>query len=341
MKKINQAAWAFLTLLATVGAIQIPASLTASNKVNGDQTANSNVDAPTNTIEEPALKGMGAVAAAAGIRIGIISYWNLESPDWAKVPENSLVVINPDSGILEQKSKAGKLLPEWETNKDAAKWNSRVLELQARHVVVIGYVPTGEFDHNPHCKLKREPGCQKKEWIKLQVETYYTEIPTLDGIFYDETSPKKELEAKADYKTEYALLRSINRSQGITVFNVGTPSEKAVDATNPGEHLVLFESTPAEFKSMAALISESTATARQKGILVWHLIHTVPKADQMCLYVAEMIKRGAQYGYVTNIPQNPYTWNSLPEEKNGANANGYWDKELRAFSTGGQPCPEK
>lgn len=263
----------------------------------------------------------------SGLRIGIISYWDLSSAAWDHVPAGSMVLINPEDGILEAKS--DKAVP------DASEWVHLFECLKEKNVTVLGYVPTGYFDH-VSCKNKPKPKCQTAARIRRQVETYYQLMPPLAGIFYDETS--RENGKGNDYDKEYELLRSINAAGRITVFNVGTPSDKAVKATRAGEHLVLFESSSEEYddKEQVKKIVALTCEARDKGIIVWHLIHSVPSAENMCSYVAKMGERGANSGYVTNIGGNwekgENTWGSLPP---------YWEEEIAAFSATGNPCAKK
>lgn len=256
-------------------------------------------------------------------RIGIISYWNLDDKGWETVPKGSLVLINPEDGVLE----GGTDNPV----NDLAKWQDLFKKLKDRKLNVLGYVQTGYFDHET-CKTKPKANCQLVKRIKLQVKTYYDKFTGLDGIFFDETSPQESNEATADYKKEYELLRSMNFPGRITVFNVGWTSEKAVQATKKGEHLVLYESHPDGYVKDADLITKLTSDAHQRGIIVWHLLHSVTEVSDMCTYVKEMNKRGADYGYITNIggnwEQGENTWGSLPP---------YWADELSAFEN--QRCP--
>lgn len=264
---------------------------------------------------------------APDIRIGIISYWELSSPAWDRIPANSLVLINPHDGILN--SNDDKPVP------DAAEWVQLFDRLKKKNVMVLGYVPTGYFDH-VSCKKTPKQDCQTEPRIRRQVETYYKLIPSLAGIFYDETSPQPEAEATADYGKEYEMLRSINMPGRITVFNVGWSSDKAVDATKLGEHLVLYESSPYGYHEDEKQITATTLKARNRGITVWHLMHSVCSKEDMCSYVAKMAERGANYGYVTNIggdwQAGENTWGSLPP---------YWEEELAAFSAPGKPCDKK
>ena len=265
------------------------------------------------------------VTQAADLRIGIISYWNLSSSSWDRVPEGSIVLVNPNSGILQTDSN--------QPVQDSAGWAQLVDRLKKKNITVLAYVPTGYFTHSG-CKKVPEPECQTKERIALQVKTYYQLIPSLAGIFYDETSPKEG--GPSDYNKEYQLLRSINVPGRLTVFNVGWSSEEAVNATKAGEHLVLYESGPFNYEKDAEKITTVTRHARAKGIFVWHLLHSVCRED-MCSYVAKMADRGANYGYITNIGGDwragEDTWGSVPR---------YWDEELAAFSAPGKPCgPEK
>ncbi len=152
----------------------------------------------------------------------------------------------------------------------------------------------------------------------------------LDGIFYDETSPTPETENAADYKKEYTLLRSINKQGRITVFNVGWASSKAVDATDKGEYLVLYESSADGYADQK--VSDVTHKAQQRGIIVWHLLHSVSKTADMCSYIAKMAESGVNFGYVTDVPNGEVTWNSTPS---------YWGDELAAFLQPGKACAKK
>jgi len=261
------------------------------------------------------------IVKVSDLNIGIISYWSPSSADWDGIPPNSLVLINPQNGILELKSN--------NVVSDAPKWVALVERLKKKKVMVLGYVPTGYFDH---VSCKDKPDCPTEARMRREVETYYKLMPSLDGIFYDETSPKEEDEAKADYDKEYDLLRSINNQKRITVFNVGWSSAKAVEATKAGEHLVLYESSPYEYHESGKQITEMTQKARKKGIIVWHLLHSVCSKEDMCSYVAKMAERGADYGFVTNIPEGDVTWNSIPS---------YWKEELAAFSAPDKQCAKK
>lgn len=262
-------------------------------------------------------------AKAPSIRIGIISYWDLASPAWDNIPADSTVLINPNSGILQKDSE--------QAVQDASGWGQLVDRLRKKNIAVLAYVPTGYFTHD-HCKKGPEPECQTKQRISLQVKTYYQLIPSLAGIFYDETSPKEG--GPSDYNQEYSMLRSINSAGRITVFNVGWSSEEAVKATKAGEHLVLYESAPFGYEKDAAWITTQTLHARDKGIIVWHLLHSVCRED-MCSFVAKMAERGANYGYITNIggdwKAGENTWGSLPR---------YWDEEPAAFLAP-KPCEPK
>lgn len=319
---------------------------------------------------DPAVAKTGAPAPAAaqganalGVRIGIISYWDvppswpapaspgapvscdpLKSTPWERVPANSLVVINPESGILERVEDKAQPTKQYAGGpvKDLGAWVNLARCLRERGVDVLGYVPTGYFDRRP-CEKDKKTGwfkCQTEPDIRLQVKTYYDNIPGLSGIFFDETSRKTDLPPgkldkkalEAAYTAEYALLRSINLQGRVSVFNVGTPSSEAVGAAEALDHLVLYESAPKGYDDDSATITALSRQARNKDVVVWHLLHSVGKgkkdkeaAQQMGEYVRKMAERCADYGYVTDIGagKNEPTWNKLPR---------YWDAELTAFS---------
>lgn len=275
----------------------------------------------TKSVSHPTDK---AATKGSDIRIGIISYWEASSAAWDRVPADSLVLINPNDGILETNGN--------QPVQNSSAWIQLVDRLRKKSIVVLGYVPTGYFDRGP-CKKDSQPKCQPEARIRLQVKTYYQLIPSLAGIFYDETSPKEGL--PDDYNKEYGLLRSMNLPGRITVFNVGWPSDAAVKATRAGEHLVLYESSPYKYQKNADAITALTRSARDKNIIVWHLIHSACRED-LRSYVAQMAERCANYGYVTNVggdwEAGENTWGSLPP---------YWDEELAAFSAAGKACAKK
>jgi hypothetical protein len=267
----------------------------------------------------------------AAIQIGIISYWLLSNPGWRCVPPNTVLLINPRNGILQKGS--NEPVETWK------EWLALVKELKGKKVEVLGYVPTGYFDRSASCEDKDNKRCEPEERIRLQVKTYYELIPELDGIFYDETSPKEGI--SPDFEKEYSLLRSINKENkatGLTVFNVGAPEKKAVAAASSGEHVVLFESSPGEFKNQKAKIAAAISEAKRKEggpVKVWLLVHSVSDKKKMRSHVTEMAALGADYGYVTNLSgdwKKVNTWVSLPP---------YWEEELKAFSAASEPCPKK
>lgn len=309
MKRRNNYIFTLLVLLGCVAASQERAGSSGISRVFHQADA-------CERVLRPAEKD---TADALGLRIGIISYWDLSSPAWDRVPPDSMVLINPESGILELNS--DKVVS------DSLKWVALFERLKKKHLKVLGYVPTGYFDH---VSCKDKPNCATEARIRRQVATYYELMGALDGIFYDETSPKPEDEKTADYKKEYTLLRSINKKGRITVFNVGWASCKAVDATDKGEYLVLYESSAEGYADQK--VSDVTHEARQRGIIVWHLLHSVGKTADMCSYVARMAQLGANYGYVTDVPEGELTWNSTPS---------YWGDELAAFLQPGKPCAKK
>lgn len=311
MKRLHHCVSSFAVIL---GCLVAPTQGASLNKIPGGLNTRRSKSASRPAAAERLR------AQSSSPRIGIISYWQPSSPAWDRVPAQSVVLINPENGILEP----GTNQPV----SDLAEWVNLVARLKKNKIVVIGYVPTGYFDHET-CKKAPAPKCQTKDRIRLQVKTYYNRIPSLDGIFYDETSPKEGV--SADYKKEYKFLRSLNLKGRLTVFNVGTTSAEALAATEAREHLVLFENSGDEYDKSKAEVTDLTREARKKGVVVWHLLHTVTDKEKMCSYVAEMSQRGADYGYVTNIENGDQTWDSLPS---------YWDPELEAFSSLGSNCPK-
>jgi hypothetical protein len=260
-------------------------------------------------------------------RMAIVSYWSSQSPFWDQVPANSIVIINPDSGILQPPG--GKTTTD--PNKpvtDIADWIALFQRLRANkdlNLTILGYVPTGYFDHRSQNCGK----CKTEARIKLQVATYYELMPQLDGIFYDEAAPDDGYPGQS-YTAEYEMIRRTNLANKLTVFNPGTWSMDAVAATKAGEHLVTFESTADHYKDHSDEIKAASLKAREAKIIVWHLIYSAKSKDKLLAHVCEMKDRGADFGYIVSEDNNKHTWDKPPK---------YWEREKAAFSNASAPCP--
>lgn len=279
-----------------------------------------------------AAKHAAAQSTTEPVHMAIIGYWSATSTNWDSVPDDSVVVINPSSGILKENT--------LDVVGNTVEWTNLVEKLkdpnQHKNVKVLGYVPTGYFRHLQKCAITpgKNPHCQEWARIQLQVDTYYDKVrrqgqpSKLDGIFYDETAPKNGM--TTSFEKEYEDIRKTNKPGRTTVFNIGAANSKALAATLKDEHIVLYESTPGGYGNNPDLIT-LTKDASDRGVIVWHLLYDVGNKKEMCSYVKLMADRKARYGYVTNFGVND-AWNKRPK---------YWDEERDAFATQGQNCKKK
>lgn len=256
-------------------------------------------------------------SALAQTAIGTISYWGTDTALYNRLPANSLALVNPDNGIFISAGQTTTLA------RDLASYRNIVDMQAARGVRMLGYVPTGYFNH----QCNQNGVCQTWERIEAQVRAYFTEIPNIAGIFFDEVS-SSTWNCSA-FPQEYQKLRTIvnhYRPGAFIAFNAGVPDNCVVAGVNAGEIAVLFESSYSEYLANANNVAVSTATARQKGVLVWHLVHTVKTVQQMENVIENARSQSVNYVYATDIGGNwqagENTWGSLPV---------YWDQELLAI----------
>lgn len=223
---------------------------------------------------------------------GIISYWGSDPAAYKRLPKGALALINPGNGIL-------TLTPEGEVlNEHAETFRRIVTDSVKRGVAIQGYVPTGYFNHgcNTHGK------CQTWERIELQVQTYFALMPHLSGIFFDETAPS-DWNCEA-FVAEYAKLRAIvhkYKPGALITFNAGLPTPCSIAATQSGEVLVMFEQDRAKYSTQSAEIRTLTQSAKSRGILTWHLIHTVRTKADMRIVLDEARVHGADFVFATDI----------------------------------------
>jgi hypothetical protein len=239
-----------------------------------------------------ALATVLAVPAMAqvGRTIGMITYWGPDPASYDIIPDGAMATINPDNGIL--KSRGQKLAPVG----NLANWRQIVAQSNARGISMLGYVPTGYFNHDCNAIGK----CQTWERIEKQVEVYFKEIEGLGGIFFDEAAPANwSCDA---FVNEYAKLRAIVRNHSATAtiaFNAGVPDNCVVGGGEAGEILVLFEGNPQNYSEQAERLSVSARTAREKGARVWHLVHSVSSNEEIAQLYGRSQSYGADYFYVT------------------------------------------
>lgn len=251
-------------------------------------------------------------------KIGVISYWGTDSSLYNQLPTNGLALINPENGIFQGQTTT------LVTN--VATFKSIVDTQNARGVKMLGYVPTGYFNHG----CNQLGVCQTWARIEAQVQAYFQQMPNLKGIFFDEAAPSSW--NCSAFVNEYAQLRTIvnrYRSGALIAFNAGVPDNCVIAGVNAGEIAVLFESDMNSYAAQGQNIIDSTNAAHAKGALAWHLVHSVPTQTDMERVAEDIKNRNADYGYITNIGGNwqagENTWGSLPV---------YWARETQVLNGG-------
>lgn len=237
-------------------------------------------------------------------RIGAISYWALNTASYDQLPSGALGVVNPSNGIFSGQTTT--------LVTDAASYAAIVSSASSRGVNMLGYVPTGYFNHT--CNISTQ--CQTLVRIEAQVQAYFQNMPGLGGIFFDEVSPA--VWSCSGFAAEYQQLRAIVRrysAQATIAFNAAVPETCVVDAASAGEIVVLFESSFASYQSNAAAIATATAAARVRGVASWLLVYGA--ADLNAAY-AQADAAHANWFYATDL-SGGNLWNALP---------GYWVQEL-------------
>lgn len=254
----------------------------------------------------------GAMAQTTGI--GVISYWGTDASLYNQLPAGSVAVINPDSGIFVAAGQGTTLVP------DLASWRDIVNSSASRGVKLLGYVPTGYFNHG----CNAEGQCQTWARIEAQVAAYFAQLPSLTGIFFDEAAPSTW--SCSAFVTEYQKLRALvakYRAGAQIAFNAGVPDNCVVGGALAGETVVLFESSSADYSAQAPQIAAATAAARSKGVSTWHLVHSVATQSAMSGIVTQAKQQQVSLAYVTDIGGNwqagENTWGSLPS---------YWASEV-------------
>lgn len=231
-----------------------------------------------------------SASAQVGRSIGMITYWGPDPAAYEIIPDGATATINPDNGIL--KSRGQRMAPV----ADLESWRRIVAQSRVRGIKMLGYVPTGYFNHGCNAIGK----CQTWERIERQVEVYFKEIDGLGGIFFDEAAPASwSCEA---FVAEYAKLRAIVRRhapKATIAFNAGVPDNCVVGGSEAGEILVLFEGNPENYDGQAERLSVSARAAHEKGASVWHLIHSVQSNEEIARLYERSQSYGADYFYLT------------------------------------------
>ncbi|MGN6210302.1 spherulation-specific family 4 protein [Asticcacaulis sp.] len=255
--------------------------------------------------------------AAATPKLAVVSYWGQRVENFDRIPDHTVALINPSSGILVKGSV--------DTPVDSLGVYKDVFRRAKKHDIrFYGYVPTGYFSHDCNSDGK----CQTWERIESQVKIYFEKMPDLQGIFFDETAP-------ADYdcalfSAEYEKLRELvakYRPGGKIIFNVGMPDICAVAATVPGEMIVLFENDGRHYVNDYKQIKAATDQAKTNGTEVWHIINNIPTGKELEAVLRASDVYAPDYLYVIDISGDWQagfdTYGDLPS---------YWKAEIRALA---------
>lgn len=223
-------------------------------------------------------------------KVGYVSYWGDDIKAYDTIVSGSLAIINPDSGIFASK-KQGKNLAANIDN-----YQQIVQRAKTRDISILGYVPTGYFNH----KCNEFGKCQKFDRIEAQIEAYFAKLPEIDGIFFDEAAPSNwDCES---FINEYEALRKLVhkfRSKTIIAFNAGVADNCVANAIREDEIAVLFESSFEDYKKNEKNLIESSKTAHDKNAKVWHLVHSAPTNEDIIQVAKFSQKYGADYIYVS------------------------------------------
>lgn len=242
--------------------------------------------------------------------LGVISYWGSSAAPYQLLPSASLAVLNPQVGVLAPGSTTTPVA-------SLATWQRRSAELRARGVRHLGYVPTGYLRHD--CDVVGV--CQTWTRIEAQIATYLTQMPDLDGLFFDETAPTT-WDCKV-FAGEYARLRALvakHRRAGapapMLAFNPGIADLCVLDGLEAGETVAIFEGTAASHAAREAVLTEVTRQARQRGLQTWHLVHTATTSADLQAVVARARQTDTTWLGVTSTggqwQLNENTWGTPP-----------------------------
>jgi len=256
-------------------------------------------------------------AVLAQPQLAVVSYWGHRVENFERIPDHTVALINPSSGILAKDS--------IDTAVDNLDVYTDVFRRAKKHdLSLYAYVPTGYFNHDCNTDGK----CQTWVRIEAQVKTYFELMPDLKGIFFDETAP-------ADYdcalfSAEYDRLRALvakYRPDGKMIFNVGMPDTCAIGATAPGEMIVLFENDGQHYVNDYKQIKAATDMAASKGVKVWHIINNIPTDKELGAVLRASAVYAPDYLYVIDVSGDWKagfdTYGDLP---------AYWKAEVRALT---------
>lgn len=256
--------------------------------------------APAQTITPTAIASgeqLGRVLGPVAQKIGAVSYfyadwYNGGASPWHRLLNNrvkpTFVMINRNSGTP---SGAPAEEPDWQHIVDDA---------QALGIKVYAYCRTAYADTNPS-------GVAPLATVKANIDTYYTDHPTINGIFLDEvtnTSGTTELDYYADL---YSYIKG-KGGDATVLLNPGTQVPEAYLAR--GDIILNFEGSAATY--IASFPGNTAYVTSYPRDRFWHTVYEATTAQLRDDVIALSKTRHAGYVYVTDDAFTPNPWNDFP-----------------------------
>jgi hypothetical protein len=255
-------------------------------------------DGSLGTVSASDAEHVGAVGAAVGAaqKIGVPSYYWFDAADWTGVTsQNSvgLAMLNPLNGRLEQLSVAAM-----------QGFQNRFAQLQAQspRPLVFGYVYTRYANTDPNLS---DGGVHNRDvaTVEANINQYFSNFPTIDGIFLDEATHDCGSAGLGYYQDIYQWLQSNHPGKKIAL-NPGTSTSDSEcylrgtsgDPRKAGDILVTFEGT---FTKYVKCTARPAWEMNYPAETFWHLVYSTPTAE-VGHALALSRTRNAGWVYVTD-----------------------------------------
>lgn len=235
-------------------------------------------------------------AVSAPQKIAIPSYYWFDASDWSGVtPQNSvgLAMLNPQNGRLDQLS-AG--------SKQGFQNRLALLQAQSPRPLVFGYVYTRFANTDPH---GADGGVHNRDvaTVEANIAQYFSNFPTIDGIFLDETTADCSAASLGYYQDIYQWMQSNHAGKKIAL-NPGTSSTASEcylqgtssDPRKAGDIIVTFEGT---FTNYAKCTARPAWEMNYPAETFWHLVYSTPTTE-VSHALALSRTRNAGWVYVTD-----------------------------------------
>jgi hypothetical protein len=197
-------------------------------------------------------------------------------------PAGSTMILNPDNGPVK---------------KDAQVYAEPMRFCEEHRQRVIGYVYT-KYGKRPLATVEKA------------IAHYYSWYPTVQGIFLDEMAEVPT----AKIETYYTRLASYVHEKG--GFVVGNPGDTAATAWQLGavDEVVTFEGSAAAYAGYSPAAWVLAARSQQ----IANIIFAASEPSQMEADCVKGVEENAGSIYVTNLPEKPNPYETLPS---------YWTTE--------------